>query len=34
MVTHELDMAAYAKRVVRFRDGVIATDGLQKGGAV
>lgn len=34
MVTHEPDMAAYAKRVVRFRDGVIATDGLQKGGAV
>jgi putative ABC transport system ATP-binding protein len=26
MVTHEAEMAAYARRVVRFRDGVIAAD--------
>ncbi|MFY9511902.1 MAG: ATP-binding cassette domain-containing protein, partial [Rubrivivax sp.] len=26
MVTHEPDMAAYAQRIVRFRDGVIAGD--------
>lgn len=26
MVTHEADMAAYAKRIVRFRDGSIETD--------
>ena len=26
MVTHEPDMAAYAKRIVHFRDGLIATD--------
>ena len=26
MVTHEADMAAYAKRVVRFVDGVVAND--------
>ena len=26
MVTHESDMAAYAKRIVRFRDGVVASD--------
>ena len=26
MVTHERDMAAYAKRIVRFVDGVVATD--------
>ena len=26
MVTHELDMAAYAKRMVRFVDGVVASD--------
>ncbi len=26
MVTHELEMAAYASRIVRFRDGVIAGD--------
>jgi len=28
MVTHELDMAAYAKRIVRFVDGSIASDAL------
>jgi putative ABC transport system ATP-binding protein len=26
MVTHEMDMAAYAKRIVRFVDGVVASD--------
>jgi putative ABC transport system ATP-binding protein len=26
MVTHEADMAAYAKRIVRFVDGVVADD--------
>ena len=26
MVTHERDMAAYAKRIVRFVDGVVASD--------
>ena len=26
MVTHELDMAAYARRIVRFVDGVVASD--------
>jgi putative ABC transport system ATP-binding protein len=26
MVTHEPDMAAYAKRVVRFVDGRVASD--------
>ena len=26
MVTHEPDMAAYAKRVVHFRDGLIEKD--------
>ena len=33
MVTHEPDMAAYAERVVRFRDGLIEADCLHKGGA-
>lgn len=28
MVTHEADMAAYAKRIVRFVDGVVADDTL------
>ena len=26
MVTHEADMAAYAHRIVRFTDGLIASD--------
>jgi putative ABC transport system ATP-binding protein len=26
MVTHETDMAAYAKRIIHFRDGLIASD--------
>jgi len=34
MVTHEPDMAAYAKRVVRFRDGLIETDGPHKGASL
>jgi len=33
MVTHEADMAAYAKRVVHFRDGLIAQDGATENGA-
>jgi len=31
MVTHEPDMAVFAKRIVRFRDGLIETDGHRKG---
>ena len=31
MVTHEPDMAAYAKRMVRFRDGLIETDRIPGG---
>jgi putative ABC transport system ATP-binding protein len=30
MVTHEADMAAYAKRTVHFRDGLIETDHTHK----
>ena len=26
LVTHDADMAAYAKRIIRFLDGVIDTD--------
>ena len=26
MVTHEADMAAYARRIVRFVDGVVDSD--------
>jgi len=26
MVTHEADMAAYAHRIIRFTDGLIASD--------
>jgi putative ABC transport system ATP-binding protein len=29
MVTHEPDMAAYAKRIVHFRDGLIEKDERQ-----
>ncbi len=32
MVTHEPDMAAYAKRTIRFRDGLIETDHSHTGG--
>ena len=31
MVTHEPDVAAFARRVVRFRDGRIAADQAQSG---
>jgi putative ABC transport system ATP-binding protein len=34
MITHEPDMAIYAKRVVYFRDGLIESDSLQSGGSV
>jgi putative ABC transport system ATP-binding protein len=30
-VTHEPDMAAYARRVVRFVDGLVASDVTQPG---
>lgn len=33
MVTHEADMAAYAKRIVHFRDGLIETDHSNHRGA-
>jgi putative ABC transport system ATP-binding protein len=32
MITHEPDMAAYAKRIVHFLDGLVASD-EQKGRA-
>jgi putative ABC transport system ATP-binding protein len=32
MVTHEADMAAYARRIVRFVDGVIADDAHEPAG--
>jgi len=32
MVTHEPDMAAYARRVVRFVDGLVASDVIQQSG--
>lgn len=31
MVTHEPDMAAYARRVIHFRDGLVASDAAQAG---
>ncbi len=31
LVTHEADIARYAKRLIRFRDGVITYDGLVDG---
>ena len=31
MVTHEADMAAYAKRIVHFHDGLIESDRMQSG---
>jgi putative ABC transport system ATP-binding protein len=34
MVTHEPDMAAYARRTVRFRDGRLETDERNRKGAV
>jgi putative ABC transport system ATP-binding protein len=33
LVTHEEDIAAYAKRQVRFRDGIVASDTAKKGAA-
>jgi len=33
MVTHEPDMAAYARRVVRFVDGLVASDVTQRAGS-
>ena len=30
MVTHEPDMAAYAKRIVHFKDGLIENDHAKK----
>lgn len=33
MVTHEADMAAYAKRVVHFRDGLIECDQTTESGS-
>lgn len=30
LVTHEEDIAAFAKRVIRLRDGLVETDGLSK----
>ena len=30
LVTHEPDIAAYAKRIVRFKDGVIVSDEQNK----
>lgn len=33
MVTHEADMAAFAKRIVRFVDGMVASDRLNQQGA-
>jgi putative ABC transport system ATP-binding protein len=34
MVTHEPDMAACAKRIVHFRDGLIESDSAPKEGIV
>ena len=31
MVTHEPDMAAYAKRIIHFRDGLVASDETTEG---
>jgi len=31
MVTHEAEMAAYAQRIVHFKDGLIANDHVQEG---
>jgi putative ABC transport system ATP-binding protein len=31
MITHEQDMADYAKRIIRFRDGMIASDERSRG---
>jgi putative ABC transport system ATP-binding protein len=30
MVTHETDIAAYARRVIRFLDGKVSSDRLQR----
>jgi len=31
MITHEQDMADYAKRIIRFRDGMVASDEQSRG---
>jgi putative ABC transport system ATP-binding protein len=33
MVTHEAEMAAYAKRIVRFLDGLVEADAPEKDAA-
>jgi putative ABC transport system ATP-binding protein len=30
MVTHELDIAAYARRIIRFVDGLVESDRLNE----
>jgi len=31
MVTHEADMADYARRIVHFADGLVSSDEIRKG---
>jgi putative ABC transport system ATP-binding protein len=30
LVTHEEDIAAFAKRIIRLRDGLVESDGIKK----